>query len=121
MRAPMARSPTTEMMAIVIFTPRGMPLLVSVLFWSLLDGSELDNMEGLVLVEYVVFGIELCNGTDVAVVVFEVVGFVESIFSVAIDDDILDVLVTEESSVLSTPLVLWQSLSFPLIDSESHM
>lgn len=121
MRAPMARSPTTEMMAIVTFTPRGIPLLVSVSFWSLLDGSELDNMEVFVPVEYVVFGIELCNDTDDDDVVFEVVGFVESVFFVAVDDDILDVLVAEASSVLSTPLTLWQSLSFLLRDSESHM
>ncbi|KAI6756569.1 hypothetical protein HG530_011167 [Fusarium avenaceum] len=40
MRAPMARNPTTEMIAIVTFTPKGIPLLGSVSFWSLLDGSE---------------------------------------------------------------------------------
>jgi hypothetical protein len=117
----MARNPTTEMMAIVTFTPRGIPLLVSVSFWSLLDGSGVEIMDGFVLVEYDVFGIEFCNGTDVAVVAFEVVAFVESVFSVSVDDDILDVLVAEASSVLSTPLTFWQSFSSPLIDSESHM
>lgn len=121
MRAPMARNPTTEMIAIVTFTPKGIPLLGSVSFWSLLDGSEVGIMEGFVLVEYDVFGIEFCNGNDVAVVIFEVVAFVESVLSVAVDSDILDVIVAEASSVLSTPLAFWQSLSSPLIDSESHM
>lgn len=78
-------------------------------------------MEGFVLVEYDVFGTEFRNGSDVAVVIFEVVALVESVLSVAVDSDILDVLVAEASSVLSTPLTFWQSFSFPLIDSESHI
>lgn len=71
MRAAMARRPTTEMIAIVTLTPKGIPLLVS--FELLLEGSEVASVEGSVVVEYVVSGIELCIGTEV---VSNVVGFV---------------------------------------------
>lgn len=71
MRAAMARIPTTEMIAMVTLTPKGILLLS--LFESLLEGSEVASVEGSVVVEYVVSGIELCIGTEV---VSNVVGFV---------------------------------------------
>jgi hypothetical protein len=77
MRAAMARRPTTDMMPIVTLTPNGIPLLV--LLESLLEGSGVASVEGSVVVEYVVSGIELCIGTEV---VSNVVGRVLSVVEV---------------------------------------
>lgn len=83
----MARRPTTEMTAIVILTPKGIPLLA--LFELLLEGSEVASVEGSDVVEYVVSGIELCIGTEVVSNV--VFGFVVAC-SVISDVEALDVV-----------------------------
>ncbi len=87
MRAAMARRPTTEMIAIVTLTPKGIPLLV--LLESLLEGSEVASVEGSDVVEYVVSGIELCIGTEVVSNV--VAGFVVAC-SVLSDAEALEVV-----------------------------